>query len=223
MLPSTPTELLGHAFRRPELLRQALTHRSSSADHNERLEFVGDSILNCAVALALYRRFPQLPEGELSRLRANLVNKDTLCRLALALDLGGAIRLGEGELRSGGAERPSILADALEAVLGAIFLDGGFEAAEGAISRLYTAEITGIDPAGLAKDPKTRLQEWLQSRKLAVPEYEVTGVRGEAHLQTFDVVCRIPALGVAASGSGLSRRAAEQAAAAAAFAQATRA
>lgn len=217
------TESLGYAFRRPELLRQALTHRSFGVDHNERLEFVGDSILNCAVALALYRRFPQVSEGELSRIRASLVNKDTLCRLARTLDLGNAIRLGEGELRSGGAARPSILADALEAVLGAIFVDGGFDAADAAIGRIYGAEIAGIDPSGLAKDPKTRLQEWLQGRKLAVPDYEVAAVRGESHLQTFDVVCRIPALDIAATGSGPSRRAAEQAAAAAAFDQATRA
>lgn len=215
------TESLGHAFRRPELLRQALTHRSFGADHNERLEFIGDSILNCAIALALYRRFPQLPEGELSRIRANLVNKDMLCRLARTLDLGSAIRLGEGELRSGGASRPSILADALEAMFGAIFLDGGFDAADAAISRLYGDEIAAIDPTGLAKDPKTRLQEWLQGRKLAVPDYEVVAVRGESHLQTFDIVCRIPALDIAATGSGPSRRAAEQAAAAAAFEQAS--
>jgi ribonuclease III len=221
MPPSAPTESLGHVFRRPELLRQALTHRSFGADHNERLEFIGDSILNCAVALALYRRFPQLPEGELSRIRANLVNKDMLCRLARALDLGSAIRLGEGELRSGGAARPSILADALEAMLGAIFLDGGFDAADAAISRIYGGEIAAIDPTGLAKDPKTRLQEWLQGRKLAVPDYEVAAVRGESHLQTFDVICRIPALDIAATGSGPSRRAAEQAAAAAAYERAT--
>ncbi|HXU53863.1 MAG TPA: ribonuclease III [Casimicrobiaceae bacterium] len=221
MPPSAPTESLGHVFRRPELLRQALTHRSFGADHNERLEFIGDSILNCAIALALYRRFPQLPEGELSRIRANLVNKDMLYRLARTLDLGGAIRLGEGELRSGGASRPSILADALEAVFGAIFLDGGFDAVDAAISRLYAGEIAGIDPTGLAKDPKTRLQEWLQGRKLAVPEYEVAAVRGESHLQTFDVVCRIPALDIVATGSGPSRRAAEQAAAAAAYERAT--
>jgi ribonuclease-3 len=216
------TESLGYAFRRPELLRQALTHRSFGVDHNERLEFIGDSILNCAIALALYRRFPQVSEGELSRIRASLVNKDTLCRLARTLDLGNAIRLGEGELRSGGAARPSILADALEALLGAIFLDGGFDAADAAIGRIYDPEIAGIDPSGLAKDPKTRLQEWLQGRKLAVPDYEVAAVRGEAHVQTFDVVCRIPALDVVATGSGPSRRAAEQAAAAAAFEQATR-
>jgi ribonuclease III len=221
MPPSAPTESLGHVFRRPELLRQALTHRSFGADHNERLEFIGDSILNCAIALALYRRFPQLPEGELSRIRANLVNKDMLYRLARTLDLGGAIRLGEGELKSGGASRPSILADALEAMFGAIFLDGGFDAVDAAISRLYAGEIAGIDPMGLAKDPKTRLQEWLQGRKLAVPEYEVAAVRGESHLQTFDVVCRIPALDIAATGSGPSRRAAEQAAAAAAYERAT--
>jgi len=221
MPPSAPTESLGHVFRRPELLRQALTHRSFGADHNERLEFIGDSILNCAIALALYRRFPQLPEGELSRIRANLVNKDMLYRLARTLDLGGAIRLGEGELKSGGASRPSILADALEAMFGAIFLDGGFDAVGAAISRLYAGEIAAIDPTGLAKDPKTRLQEWLQGRKLAVPEYEVAAVRGESHLQTFDVVCRIPALDIAATGSGPSRRAAEQAAAAAAYERAT--
>ena len=221
MPPSAPTESLGHVFRRPELLRQALTHRSFGADHNERLEFIGDSILNCAIALALYRRFPQLPEGELSRVRANLVNKDMLYRLARTLDLGGAIRLGEGELKSGGASRPSILADALEAMFGAIFLDGGFDAVDAAISRLYAGEIAGIDPTGLAKDPKTRLQEWLQGRKLAVPEYEVAAVRGESHLQTFDVVCRIPALDIVATGSGPSRRAAEQAAAAAAYERAT--
>ena len=221
MPPSAPTESLGHVFRRPELLRQALTHRSYGADHNERLEFIGDSILNCAIALALYRRFPQLPEGELSRVRANLVNKDMLCRLARTADLGSAIRLGEGELKSGGASRPSILADALEAMFGAIFLDGGFDAADAAITRLYSGEIAAIDPGGLAKDPKTRLQEWLQGRKLAVPDYEVTAVRGESHLQTFDVVCRIPALDIAATGSGPSRRAAEQAAAAAAYERAT--
>jgi ribonuclease-3 len=218
---SAPTELLGHVFHRPDLLRQALTHRSFGADHNERLEFIGDSILNCSIALALYRRYPQIPEGELSRIRANLVNKDTLYRLARAIDLGSAIRLGEGELKSGGPERPSILADALEAVFGAIFLDGGFDPADAAIGRVYAGEIGSIDPSELAKDPKTRLQEWLQARKLAVPDYVVAAVRGEAHLQTFDVVCRIPALGIAAAGSGSSRRAAEQAAAAVAYEQAT--
>jgi ribonuclease III len=211
---------LGHAFRRPELLRQALTHRSFGADQNERLEFIGDSILNCVIAVTLYQRFPQMTEGELSRLRANLVNKETLHRLALANDLGAAIRLGEGETRSGGASRPSILADALEAVFGAIFLDAGFEAARVAIQGVFEGELAQIDPTDPGKDPKTRLQELLQARRLPVPEYSIVTVTGEAHSQTFEVVCRIPALGIAATGAGASRRAAEQAAAAGAYDQA---
>jgi len=214
---------LGHSFRRPELLRLALTHRSFAAEHNERLEFIGDGVLNCAVALMLYQRFPQLPEGELSRLRANLVNRDTLHRIAVRLDLGAAIRLGEGELKSGGSGRASILADALEAVFGAILVDGGFDAASAAIERAYAAELASADPNALGKDPKTRLQEWLQGRKLPVPEYAIVGVQGEAHLQTFEVVCRIPALNISATGSGTSRRAAEQVAADLAYEQATRA
>ena len=214
---------LGHSFRRPELLRLALTHRSFAAEHNERLEFIGDGVLNCAVALMLYQRFPQLPEGDLSRLRANLVNRDTLHRIALKLDLGAAIRLGEGELKSGGSGRASILADALEAVFGAILVDGGFDAAYAAIERAYSAELAGADPNLLGKDPKTRLQEWLQGRKLPVPEYAIVGVQGEAHLQTFEVVCRIPSLNISATGSGASRRAAEQVAADLAYEQATRA
>lgn len=219
-MPLALAESLGHAFHRPELLRQALTHRSFGADHNERLEFIGDAVLNCAIALMLYQRFPQMPEGELSRLRASLVNKDTLYRLARSLDLGGSLRLGAGEQRSGGAARPSILADALEAVFGAIFVDDGFAAAQAAIDRVYADELAGADPAGPAKDPKTRLQEWLQGRRLPVPEYAIVAVDGEAHLQTFEVVCRIPALGIAAAGSGSSRRAAEQAAAVRAYEQA---
>ena len=221
-MPSELSESLGHVFRRPELLRQALTHRSLGADHNERLEFIGDAVLNCAIALILFRRFPQIPEGELTRVRANLVNRDTLHRLAQALDLGHSIRLGEGELRSGGASRPSILADALEAVFGAVFVDAGFDAAYAAIERVYAGELGGIDPAGMAKDPKTRLQEWLQGKRLPVPEYAIVAVDGEAHLQTFQVECRVPALGIAAAGSGSSRRAAEQAAAALAYDQAAR-
>jgi len=219
-MPSALGASLGHSFRRAELLRQALTHRSFGADHNERLEFIGDAVLDCAIALTLYRRYPQIPEGELSRLRANLVNKDTLHRLAHGLGLGDEVRLGEGELRSGGAARPSILADALEAIFGAICVDGGFDAAHAAIGRVYADELAGVDPAGMAKDPKTRLQEWLQGRRLPIPEYTIVTVSGEAHLQTFDVVCRIPALGIAAAGSGANRRAAEQVAAARAYEQA---
>jgi ribonuclease-3 len=205
---------LGHVFRDPALLRQALTHRSYGTPHNERLEFVGDAVLNCVVARALYDRFPDIPEGDLSRSRASLVNQDTLAKVARRLGLGEAIRLGEGELRSGGDQRASILADALEAVIGAVFLDGGFDAARAVIDAAYDDILQGADPAALAKDPKTRLQEWLQARRIAVPEYAVLATTGEAHAQRFEVECRIPALGLATTGSGTSRRAGEQAAAA---------
>ncbi len=211
---------LGHVFRHPELLRQALTHRSYAGEHNERLEFIGDGVLNCVIALMLYERFPAMSEGELSRMRSALVNRETLHRHAVALDLGASIRLGEGEIRSGGAARPSILADALEALFGAIFLDGGFSGAYSAIERLYAAEISAATE-GVAKDPKTQLQEWLQARRLAIPEYAIVAVEGQAHDQTFEVVCRIPALAIAESGRGPSRRAAEQAAAARAYDRAT--
>ena len=221
MLSDARAAALGHVFRRPELLHQALTHRSFAAEHNERLEFIGDGVLNCAIALMLYERFPQMPEGDLSRMRAGLVNRDTLHRHAAALELGTTIRLGEGEAKSGGAARPSILADALEAVLGAIFLDAGYAAAHTAIERIYADDIAGADTE-IAKDPKTRLQEWLQGRRLPVPEYAIVEIRGEAHLQTFEVACRIAALDIAATGTGASRRAAEQAAAAQAYEQATR-
>jgi ribonuclease-3 len=169
----------------------------------------------------LYRRFPQIPEGDLSRVRASLVNRETLAELARALAVGGAVRLGEGEQKSGGADRPSILADALEAVFGAIFLDAGFEAARGVIEMVYGKLLADLDPTALSKDPKTRLQEWLQARRIPVPDYVVTEVAGEAHAQTFTVECRIPALSLAATGSGASRRAAEQAAAASAYAAAS--
>jgi len=205
---------LGHSFREPALLRQALTHRSYGTPHNERLEFVGDAVLNCVVARALYDRFPDIPEGDLSRARASLVNQDTLAKVARRLGLGDAIRLGEGELRSGGDKRASILADALEAVIGAVFLDGGFDAARAVIDAAYDDILQDADPSALAKDPKTRLQEWLQARRIAVPEYVVLATSGEAHAQRFEVECRIPALGLATAGSGTSRRAGEQAAAA---------
>jgi len=207
---------VGYSFRQPGLLDQALTHRSYGAHHNERLEFVGDAVLNCVIGLALYERFPALPEGDLSRVRAALVKEDTLARVARNLDLGREIRLGEGELKSGGSERPSILADALEAVFGAVFLDGGFDAARAAVVNCFGDVLEQADPAALGKDPKTRLQEWLQARRLPVPEYVVTSTTGEAHAQMFEVECRIPALSLASSGQGSSRRAAEQAAAEAA-------
>jgi len=206
-------ERLGYVFRQPDLLRHALTHRSYGGSHNERLEFVGDAVLNCVVGVALYERFPALPEGDLSRVRAALVNQDTLARVARSLGLGAEILLGEGEQKSGGADRPSILADALEAVFGAVFVDGGFDAARAVIAGCYGDVLALADPAALGKDPKTRLQEWLQGRRMAVPEYVVVGTTGEAHAQLFEVECRIPALGVVATGSGGSRRGAEQAAA----------
>jgi ribonuclease-3 len=215
------TAALDHAFRDPALLRQALTHRSFGVPHNERLEFVGDAVLNCVVALVLYERFPALPEGDLSRVRAALVNQDTLARVARRLDLGPRIRLGEGELRAGGVDRPSILADTLEAMFGAVFLDAGFDAARRAIAACYADVLAEVDPAALGKDAKTQLQEWLQARRLPLPEYIVLGVTGEAHAQRFSVECRVPALLLAAGGEGGSRRIAEQVAAGAVLALAT--
>jgi ribonuclease-3 len=208
---------LGHAFVRPALLEQALTHRSFGADHNERLEFVGDAVLDCAIALLLYERFPQVPEGDLSRIRAHLVNRDTLARLGRALDLGSLLRFGSGEQKSGGADRASIVADALEAVFGAVFVDGGFDAARAVIAGVYAPEFAGLSPATLGKDPKTRLQEWLQARRMPVPEYVVVDTAGAAHAQSFTVECRVASLGIAAPGAGPSRRTAEQAAAALAY------
>ena len=208
---------LGHAFRRPELLVQALTHRSHGARHNERLEFLGDAVLNCVVARTLFERFPDQPEGDLSRVRAGLVNRDTLADVARRLELSDAIRVGEGELKSGGAERPSILADALEAIYGAVFLDGGFEAARGVIDRTFAEVLGNADPSALGKDPKTRLQEWLQGRRLPVPAYRIVTVEGEAHAQTFTAECAIVPLAIATLGQGTSRRVAEQAAAEAAW------
>jgi len=204
------SRLLGYAFAEPELLRQALTHRSYGVPHNERLEYLGDSILNCVIAYALYQRFPSLSEGELSRLRANLVNQQTLFELAQGLNLGQQMLLGEGELRSNGFRRPSILADALEALMGAVFLDGGFERAQEVINALYGPLLDEIDPANPSKDAKTMLQELLQSRKLALPQYSVISTEGEAHQQYFRVECLIPELKIRVLGSGSSRRSAEQ-------------
>ena len=201
---------LEHAFANPELLRQALTHRSYGTPNNERLEFVGDAVLNCVVALALFERFPNIPEGDLSRARAHLVNKDTRAQVARRIGLGSAIRLGEGEVRSGGTDRASILADALEAVFGAVFLDAGFDAARSAVDSAYADLLRDADPSALGKDPKTRLQEWLQAQRMPVPEYVIVATTGEAHAQRFAVECRIADLGIVVSGSGASRRAAEQ-------------
>lgn len=204
---------LGHTFKHPEHARQALTHRSFGTPHNERLEYLGDSLLNCSVATLLYERFPKLPEGDLSRLRAALVNQSSLSEVARALGLGELLRLGEGELKSGGFRRPSILADAVEALLGAVYLDAGFEAARAVVQRLLGEKLERAEGSPVDKDPKTALQELLQGRKLALPRYLVQKTEGEAHEQTFIVECRVDELGVVASGQGGSRRAAEQAAA----------
>ena len=208
---------LQHHFSDSRLLARALTHRSFSAEHNERLEFLGDSVLNLAVAALLYRRLQSMPEGDLSRVRANLVKQETLHRLAVGLGLPEVIRLGEGESRSGGHRRPSILADALEAVVGAVHLDAGYEAAEALVHRLFGDMDITPQMSAAAKDPKTELQEWLQGRKLRLPVYRVAATLGAAHKQTFDVECEISELGVLERGIGASRRAGEQAAAAAAL------
>lgn len=206
---------LQHDFANPKLLLQALTHRSFSADHNERVEFLGDSVLNLAVAGLLYQQLSELPEGDLSRVRANLVKQDTLHKLAVVLGLPDMLRLGEGEARSGGHNRPSILADALEAIIGAVYLDAGFDKADQLVRRLFKDVEINPRMQAIGKDPKTQLQEWLQGRKMSVPIYRVVGTMGAAHQQTFDVECEIPELGRAERGIGASRRAGEQAAAAA--------
>ena len=206
---------LQHRFADPQLLARALTHRSFSAEHNERLEFLGDSVLNLAVAALLYGRLQAMPEGDLSRVRANLVKQDTLHQLAMGLGLSEVIRLGEGEARSGGSKRPSILADALEAVIGAVHLDAGYGAAEALVHRLFKNVEINPQMQAAARDPKTELQEWLQGRKMKLPIYRVVGTLGAAHKQTFDVECEVPEFGAAERGIGASRRAGEQAAAAA--------
>ncbi|MFN3375365.1 MAG: ribonuclease III [Burkholderiaceae bacterium] len=219
-MPVSPTHAelqrrLQHAFGNAALLQRALTHRSFSADHNERLEFLGDSVLNLAVSALLYQRLTSLSEGELSRVRANLVKQDTLHQIALRLQLPSLLRLGEGETRSGGAQRPSILADALEAVIGAVYLDAGYAAAEALVHRLYDGVDINPQMQAATKDPKTALQEWLQGRRLKLPQYRVAATVGAAHRQIFEVECEIPELGLSRRGSGGSRRAGEQAAAAA--------
>ena len=206
---------LQHEFSNADLLTQAVTHRSFSLEHNERLEFLGDSVLNLAVADLLYERLSALPEGDLSRVRANLVKQDTLHHLAVELGLPDVIRLGEGETRSGGQKRPSILADALEAVIGAVYLDGGFAAAQALVQRLFKAVEINPTMEAIGKDPKTELQEWLQGRKMNLPLYRVVGTLGAAHKQTFDVECEITELNFSERGIGGSRRSGEQAAAAA--------
>ena len=208
----------GYTFTQVALLEQALTHRSYGIPHNERLEFLGDSVLNCAIARLIFNRYEVMPEGELSRLRANLVNQAVLAEVATTLGLGALLRLGEGELKTGGTTRPSILADAVEALLGAIFLDAGFDRAQTAVESLFSARIDNLSREAPAKDAKTALQEWLQARRLPLPRYVVAKIDGEAHKQMFSVQCEIESEKISATGNGPSRRAAEQSAAAQAYA-----
>ena len=206
-------ERLGYAPREERLFRAALTHRSAPGPNNERLEFLGDAVLNLVVARHLFEAFPEATEGDLSRLRARVVSGEPLAQVAASLELGEALKLGTGELKTGGFRRESILADALEALFGAMFLDGGLEAAEALITRLLGPRIASLPAPEALKDPKTRLQEHLQSRGLALPAYSVDGVEGEPHAQTFTVRCRVKDLGLDAQGKGSSRRRAEQEAA----------
>jgi ribonuclease-3 len=204
---------LGYRFTQPELLRRALTHRSWGAEHNERLEFLGDAVLSLAISGLLYERHAGSDEGDLTRVRAHLVREDSLHRVALGLGLPEVLRMSDGEMRGGGAQRPSLLADALEAVIGAVFLDGGFEPAHGLVRRLFGEVIQGTEVESWSKDAKTELQEWLQARKVPVPAYRIVATRGQAHNQTFEVECAVATLGLAQNGEGKSRRAAEQEAA----------
>lgn len=204
---------LGHRFAQPQLLQRALTHRSFGSAHNERLEFLGDAVLNLAVSTLLYARYAASAEGDLTRVRAHLVREDSLHRVALDLGLPQVLRLSEGETRGGGAQRPSILADAVEALIGAVHLDAGFDAAQGLVQRLFGAQIDASEAAQWSKDAKTELQELLQARRLPVPSYRIRATRGQAHVQVFEVECEVPALGLVEAAEGRSRRAAEQEAA----------
>ncbi|MDP4299814.1 ribonuclease III [Leptothrix discophora] len=204
---------LGHVFRDGSLLVRALTHRSHGADHNERLEFLGDAVLNLAVSDLLFDHFDDSPEGDLTRVRAHLVRQDMLHRIALSLGLPQQLRLSEGEARGGGAQRPSILADAMEAIIGAVYRDAGYDAAQGLVRRLFEPLVIETATQAWAKDAKTQLQEWLQARRLNVPDYRIEATRGRAHDQTFVVVCSVVEHGIEGRGEGRSRRAAEQEAA----------
>ena len=210
-------ERLGYRFSSPALLEQAVTHRSHGAVHNERLEFLGDAVLNCTIAQLLFQKYARLNEGDLSRLRANLVKQSSLADIAERISLSDYLRLGEGEMKSGGFRRPSILADTMEAIFGAVLVDGGFEAGSGVIARLFEPVLKHVDPKTLGKDSKTLLQEYLQGKRLPLPVYTVVETRGAAHNQEFEVECAIPKLEVSVRGNGRSRRAAEQTAAKLAF------
>jgi|SRR5580698_4143782 ribonuclease-3 len=206
-------EKLGYEPRDLDLFKAALTHRSVSGANNERLEFLGDAVLNLLIAEHLYRAFPTASEGDLSRLRSRVVSSEPLAEVAAAIELGEALQLGSGELKTGGFRRKSILADALEAVCGALFLDGGLAAARAPVEGLFGARIAALPAPATLKDAKTRLQEYLQSQGAALPQYVVERIEGEPHAHTFWVSCEVAAIGRRAQGSGTTRRAAEQEAA----------
>jgi ribonuclease III len=212
-LDSLTSKGLGYQFNNPALFVQALTHRSFSGINNERLEFLGDSVLNFIIAHQLFLRFPKLPEGDLSRLRAQLVKESSLAEIAFSLNLGDELKLGEGELKSAGWRRPSILADALEAIIGAVYSDGGFIHTETLVLKLYAEKLDNIDPKAIDKDAKSQLQEYLQGKKIDLPDYNVLAIEGEAHAQTFKIECMITKLNITSVGEGSSRRIAEQQAA----------
>jgi ribonuclease III len=209
-LDDTVGQSVGHRFRRADLLQQALTHRSFGVPHNERLEFLGDGVLNLAIATLIYEKFPAMPEGELSRLRANLVNQHVLADIATALSLGEKMRMGEGEIKTGGRSRPSILADAVESIIGAVYVDAGYDAALAVVKKLFTEKLIGVAEITPTKDAKTALQEWLQGKRHPLPQYMVKRIEGASHQQTFFVECITERPAFKVQGEGASRRAAEQ-------------
>jgi ribonuclease-3 len=209
--PETLAKLFGYRFGDPGLLNQALVHRSAGSRNNERLEFLGDAVLGCVIADQVFARHPRAREGELSRMRSTLVRRESLAKLATELDIGAYLKLGSGERKSGGHHRKSILADALEAVLGAIYLDGGFEPCRQVIVDLFAEKLDAIDDTDHLKDPKTRLQEYLQSRRKPLPEYSVVEIAGESHAQLFRVRCTVSDTDIESTeGQAKSRRRAEQ-------------
>ena len=212
-------QALGHVFASRALLAQALTHSSFSSSHNERLELLGDAVLDCAATDLLFRRFPDTPEGLLSRLRASLVKEDTLAEIAAGIALGDALRLSAGEQKTGGRGRPALLANALEALIGAVFLEAGYDAARAVVARLLESRLVALNPERDSRDPKTALQEWLHARAKQPPRYEIVSTTGPAHAPVFRAACVIEALGLRTEGEGRSRRHAEQAAAADALQQ----
>ncbi len=216
MIESDPSRLarqLGHEFSNPALLEQALTHRSAGGKHYERLEFLGDAVLSLVIAAELHQRCPKAPEGDLSRLRSSLVRERTLAQIASERDIGNYLNMGAGETRSGGFRRESILADAVEALIGAAYLDAGFDAAQGFVLSLYASRLDNLPSADSLKDPKTRLQEWLQARGRPLPEYQILEITGEAHEQHFTARCSLQDSAQFCVGTGAGRRRAEQAAA----------